>query len=382
MAYNLESLVQILEQFLNPDHDQPLWILDPDKKQQIESLLQKACFLKDFCENSSSAVTSDRLQSVESRIRDVAYNAEDVLESHLVKQLLSSQEGQSFTFSPPDLEEVIEDFDYAKEDLMAIIEGRQMDLKYRLMGRQPNLEIVPIVGMPGIGKTTLARSLYDDPSVISHFHIRAWVTTSQDYNVRDVLLCLLSCVNGKFTEEMREKKNEELGSYLLEHLGRRRYLIVLDDVWNIKFWDDLREYFGNHRNRSRIIVTTRNPDVADYISGSSLVHQLKVLKDDESWNLLQHKVFSPEETCPPQLESVGRKIAKDCGGLPIAIYVISGLLSEAERTQVFWEQVAEDLSSIVADEDEMILNVLSVLQLFALSSQTMSPLYERFPRRL
>ncbi|KAL0335566.1 UNVERIFIED_CONTAM: putative late blight resistance proteinR1A-10 [Sesamum radiatum] len=259
---------------LDPDHDdQPFWILDPNKKPQIESLLKKARFLKDFLETSSSALTGDRLQRVESRIRDAAYYAEDVLESHLVKQLLSSQEGQSFTSFPPDLEEVIEDFDYAKEEMMAIVEGREMHPKHRLMRRQPNLDVFVIVGMGGIGKTTLARNLYDDPSVISQFDIRAWVTISQDYSLREILLSLLHCVIGKHTRELLEKKNEELGSYLLEHLGRRRYLIVLDDIWDIKPWDDLREYFWNHKNGSRIIVTTRDQDVVDYI-GSKSVHEI------------------------------------------------------------------------------------------------------------
>ncbi|KAL0384881.1 UNVERIFIED_CONTAM: Disease resistance protein RPP13 [Sesamum radiatum] len=362
MAYNLEFLVQILEQFLHPDdHDQPLWILDPKKKPQIESLLQKARFLKDLLETSSSAVTGDRLQSVESRIRDVAYEAEDVLESHLVDQLLSSQEGQSFTSFPPDLdlEEVIEDFDYAKEEMMAIVQGREMHPKYRLMGPPPNLVVFAIVGVGGIGKTTLARNLYDDPSVISRFKIRAWVTISQDYNVREILLSLLHCVTGKLTRELLEKENEELGLFLWKHLERRRYLIVLDDVWDIRPWDDLRKYFWNHKVRSRIIVTTRYQYVADYM-GSRFVHQIHFLKDDESWELLKHKVFSPQKPCPPQLESVGRKIAKYCGGLPIAIQVISGILSQADRTEVFWEQVAEDLSLTEADDGEQILNVLSL----------------------
>ncbi|KAL0431052.1 UNVERIFIED_CONTAM: hypothetical protein Sradi_0731200 [Sesamum radiatum] len=123
MAYNLESLVQILEQFLHPaDHHQPLWVLDPNKKPQIESLLEKARFLKDFSKNSSSAVTSVYGESsLESRIRDAAHDAEDILESHLVDQILSCSEGESFIFSPPGLEKVIGELDSAKEEVKAII---------------------------------------------------------------------------------------------------------------------------------------------------------------------------------------------------------------------------------------------------------------------
>ncbi|KAK4427678.1 hypothetical protein Salat_1536800 [Sesamum alatum] len=123
MAYNLEPLVQILEQMLHSDHHQSLWTLDPNKRPQIESLLEKAFFLKDFYENSSSPVTSYRRQSVESRIRDATHDAEDILKSHMAEQILSSLEGESFTFSPPDLEKVIGELDSAKEDMMTIMDS-------------------------------------------------------------------------------------------------------------------------------------------------------------------------------------------------------------------------------------------------------------------
>ncbi|KAL0421980.1 UNVERIFIED_CONTAM: putative late blight resistance proteinR1B-14 [Sesamum latifolium] len=316
MAYNLESLVQILDQILNPDHHHPLRVLDSDKKQQIESLLQKARFLTDFSENYSSAVTSAVYgkQSLESRIRDAAHDAEDVLESHLVKQILSCWEGESFIFSPPDLEKVIEEVDAAKEEMMTIMDNNQkadtssaavsssrqepnpkniivgvgedlIELKDRLIG-QPSkaLQVIPIVGMGGIGKTTLARNLYDDPSVISHFDTRAWATISQDYNkqkLRDVLLSLLGCVIGKPDDEMLEETSDKLALRLYQALIGRRYLIVLDDMWDVKPWDDTRRFFPDENNGSRIIVTTRESNVANYTGSESSHHQMNLLKDDD-----------------------------------------------------------------------------------------------------
>ncbi|KAL2251229.1 UNVERIFIED_CONTAM: putative late blight resistance protein R1B-14 [Sesamum indicum] len=347
MAYNLESLVQILEQLL--DHQQPLWILDPNKKPRIESLLKKACFLKEFFEKSSSAATSYRLQSVESRIRDVAYKAEDVLESHLVDQLLSSPEGESFIFSPPDLdlEKVTGELDSAKEEMMAIMEGREMHLKYRLIGGKSELEVIPIVGMGGIGKTTLARNLYHDPSVISHFDVRIWATISQDYSEGGILNGLLRSVWVGHTFFLLSKKR--MVEELYKGLKRRRYLIVLDDIWNKKPWTVLRKCFPDDGTGSRIIVTTRLLEVADYIASGSSYHHMNPLKDDESWKLLHQKVFAPQETCPSELVSIGRNIAENCRGLPLAIDVVGGLLSQAERSQVFWEQVAKDISEAAAD---------------------------------
>ncbi|KAK4427723.1 Disease resistance protein RPP13 [Sesamum alatum] len=391
MAYNLESLVQILEQILHPHHHQP-WTLDPNKRPQIESLLEKARFLKDFSENSSAAVAGYGKQSLESRIRDVAHDAEDILESRLVEQILSSSEGESFMFSPPDLEKVIGELDSAKEEMMTIMDSNQIadssspsvsasqdpnpkniivgvgedliQLKDRLIG-QPSkaLQVIPIVGMGGIGKTTLARNLYDDLSVISHFDTRAWAIISQDYKkqkLRDVFLSLLGCVTGKPKGEMLSKTNDELALSLHQALIGRRYLIILDDMWDVKSWDDTRRFFPDENNGSQIIVTTRESSVADYTSSGSSYHQMNLLIDDESWNLLHQKVFAPEETCSPELEKFGKKIAKGCRGLPLAIHVVGGILSQAKTSQDFWEQVSDNVSSNVADTGEQVSNILSL----------------------
>ncbi|KAL0323261.1 UNVERIFIED_CONTAM: putative late blight resistance proteinR1B-14 [Sesamum angustifolium] len=393
MAYNIESLVQILQQILHSDHHHP-WALDPNKRPQIESLLQKSLFLRDFSDTSFSAVAHGYgKQSLESRIRDASHDAEDVLESHLVDQFLSCQEDESFVLSPPDLEKIIRELDSAKEEMMTMImssnpiadssspalSSRQgptpqdiivgvgedlIQLKDQLVG-QPSkvLQVIPIVGMGGIGKTTLARNLYDDPSVISHFDTHAWATISQDYNrqkLKDVLLSLLGCVIGKPNAEMLSRTDVDLALRLHQALMGRRYLIILDDMWDVKPWEDIKRSFPNKENGSRIIVTTRESSVADYTASGSSHHQVNLLKDDDSWNLLRQKVFAPEETCSPELEKVGKRIAKGCRGLPLAIHVIGGILSQAKRSEDFWEQVSDNVSSTIADKGEQFSNILSL----------------------
>ncbi|KAL0357369.1 UNVERIFIED_CONTAM: putative late blight resistance proteinR1B-8 [Sesamum calycinum] len=297
-------------------------------------------------------------------------------------------------FLPPDLEKVIEELDSAKEEMMmtimnssqtadssspAVSSSRQdpnpkniivgvgedlIQLKDRLTGQPSNaLQVIPIVGMGGIGKTTLAQNLYDDPFVISHFDTRAWVTISQDYNkqkLQHVLLSLLSCVIGKPKDEMLGMSNDQLALRLHQALKGRRYLIILDDMWDVKPWDDTSRFFPDENNGSRIIVTTRESSVADYTGSGSSHHQMNLLKDDESWNLLHQKVFAPEDTCSPELEKVGKKIAKDCRGLPLSIHVIGGILSQAKTSQDFWEQVSDNVSSTVADKGESFSNILSL----------------------
>ncbi|KAK4425893.1 putative disease resistance protein [Sesamum alatum] len=213
--------------------------------------------------------------------------------------------------------------------------------------------------MGGIGKTTLARNLYNDPLIVSHFDTRAWIVISQNYDVRAILLGLLDCIVGKLTDEMLQKNNSQLAVTLYKNLTGKRYLVVLDDIWSTKAWDNIRIFFPRNNDRSRIVLTTRELDVANYVDLSSSYHQMHLLTKSESWNLLHQKVFG-EDNCPHELENIGRRIASYCGGLPLAIHVIGGLLSEAKGRRDLWEHVANDVRAAIAEKDEQCSNILAL----------------------
>ncbi|KAG8379035.1 hypothetical protein BUALT_Bualt07G0046300 [Buddleja alternifolia] len=385
MAYTLESLIQILEQVLSSDHDK-IWILD--KKPDIESLLEKVNLLKGLLQNSSSSSPNNkRMEDLEGQLRDVVYKIEDILEILTVNQILPKYSDQSdlslvndrFRLSYEDLHEVVKEFDFIKEEMMKIMQDLQpssalpmvssrpepsaknivvgldediMQLKERLIGQRSKLQIIPIAGMGGSGKTTLARNLYNDSLVVYRFDIRAWVTISQRYNMRAVVLGLLECKkelgNGDGT---REKSDYELVEQLYKTLKSRRYLIVMDDMWDTKVWDDLRRYFPDDNNGSCIMLTTRDLNVAQYVDSLAPHHQMRFLGEDESWDLLRVKVF-PREHCSQELEKIGKKIARNCGGLPLALSVIGGVLSTIERSQSSWEQVLHNTMCFVTGDDD------------------------------
>ncbi|KAL2515227.1 Disease resistance RPP13-like protein 4 [Forsythia ovata] len=200
MAYAaLLSLKHLLEHTL--DHDCEYLILD--EKQQIESLLQKLCFLQDFLDQSPQK-SSETIDCLESQIRDAAYEAEDIIESHItdrVREESASKRGDIFTPFCHKLEEVIEEIGSIKkrvekikdendaQDLQARTElspdslkqpassGKSsmvgldddiMKIKEWLTGVLSNLETLSVVGMGGIGKTTLTRNVYDDGLSVSH----------------------------------------------------------------------------------------------------------------------------------------------------------------------------------------------------------------------
>ena len=260
MAYNLQSLITILQQILHPQ--QTHWTFDHNKP-QLQSLLHKAQSLIQILENSPHT----KAASLESQIRDVVYKTEDIIESQMLHQMLSNPESQILTFSTPDLQQLTQQLDSAlaflhdltpdllveceeksassssslrfKGDLVGVDEDL-LQLKDRLTNVERKLEIVPIVGMGGIGKSTLARNIYEDPCIVSHFDYRGWAAISQVPNMREILFSLLRGPSEKVSDELAGCGDYELRDILYKRLFERRYLIVLDDIWSTKVWDVIR----------------------------------------------------------------------------------------------------------------------------------------------
>nr|ABO93000.1 putative disease resistance protein [Solanum tuberosum] len=228
------------------------------------------------------------------------------------------------------------------------------NLRKKLLSRTKGQDVISIHGMPGLGKTTLANRLYSDRSVVSQFDFCAQCCVSQVYSCKDLLLSLLRDAIGEESER-RELPDNELADMLRKTLLPRRYLILVDDVWDNSAWDDLRGCFPDVNNRSRIILTTRHHEVAKYASVRSDPLHLRMFDEVESWKLLEKKVFG-EQSCPPLLKNIGLRIAKMCGQLPLSIVLVAGILSEMEKDVECWEQVANNLGSHIHNDSRAIVD--------------------------
>lgn len=232
------------------------------------------------------------------------------------------------------------------DEIIVGFEEELTRIKDQLTGGSKRLQVVSIVGMAGLGKTTLARKVYNDPLVLYHFYSCAWIFVSQEYRKRELLHRLLSSVM-QHTDGIDQMSEEELAQKLCKSLKGRRYLIVMDDIWDVRAWFDFKTCFPNDNNGSRILLTSRHGNVALLAKPNCPPLSLRFLTDDESWDLIQRKVFR-RETCPPQLMQIGKKIANKCQGLPLAIVLVAGILTNEEKSQERWKQVGETLYSHVA----------------------------------
>nr|XP_027060972.1 putative disease resistance protein RGA3 [Coffea arabica] len=224
-----------------------------------------------------------------------------------------------------------------------------------------DLPVISIVGMGGQGKTTLAQMVLKNDSVVKHFDKTIWVCVSDDFKVERLLNEMLQSLEGKSADTTN---TEALVRKLQENLKGKSCLLVLDDIWNedpLK-WDRMRICLlaiGGAPG-SKILATTRSDEVASAMQTSRL-HHLDILSDDHSWMLFEKLAFADGGARKTRdLVDVGRRILKKCGGVPLAIKVIGGLLY-SKKDALEWSKLEK--SEIWNESTDIAKRVMSALKL-------------------
>ena len=217
--------------------------------------------------------------------------------------------------------------------------------------------VVPIVGMGGIGKTTLAQFVFNDSRVNESFDLKAWVCVSENFDSFKILKTILEEVT--FSPCNIQSLNF-LQTTIREALMEKKFFLVLDDVWNENYndWDELLKVFKCGAKEIKIIVTTRSEKVASKIRTIPIHHCLKELSNDECWVLFAQHAFANRKPCEfPHLEATGKKIVEKCRGLPLVAKTIGGLL-RLNQNLTHWNKILKSHKWDLPDAKNNILLAL------------------------
>jgi disease resistance protein RPM1 len=241
---------------------------------------------------------------------------------------------------------------FIEEDEVVGIESTRDELISWLVGGVSKRSVISVVGMGGIGKTTLTKKVYENESVKGHFDCSVWITVSQSYNVSKILMSMIKQIyQAKDTAPGQVDMTDEITliSQLRKCLQQKRYVVVFDDVWKTEFWEIVKHALPYNDRGSRIIITTRSDliGVSCRESLSDQVHKLQPLSQDKAWELFCRKAFQTEfqRCCPRELVRMSMDIVKKCEGLPLAIVAIGGLLSTKEKVPLEWQKLLDSLNS-------------------------------------
>ncbi|KAH0976156.1 hypothetical protein GBA52_018055 [Prunus armeniaca] len=221
-----------------------------------------------------------------------------------------------------------------------------------------NFDVVAIVGMAGVGKTTLAAQVFNEIDATQQFRPTAWVCVSDDFNLERVTKQILEAVTSKRypTEDFNQVQQ-----YLHTELAGKKFLIVLDDVWgtcSYGLWMKLQSPFRDGAAGSKIIVTTRDAEVSKMMGAGTLVHNLEPMSNDVCFEVFeQHAFRNVNRDIPPNFESLKEKIVARCSGLPLAARTLGGLLLRKEMNE--WEEILNNKLWSLSNERD----ILPVLRL-------------------
>ncbi|CAI9786084.1 unnamed protein product [Fraxinus pennsylvanica] len=322
-------------------------------------------FLGELCSSLKNFIFTPK---VASEIRSIISRVRNIAEGHqrYCYKLSIQEQGSSSGFVDYSVNDCRGDALLLKEGELVGIEHHKQNLIRMLIEKDLGLKVISVVGMGGLGKTTLVKRLFDDSVVKKHFQNHAWLTVSRSFKIEDLLKDTIQQLFDEIKQPLPEgtgsMNSNRLKEIIREFLLGRRYVLVFDDVWSIPAWEAIKYALPNENHGSRIILTTRLINVASSscIETNGFVYELNPLSEEESWTLFCQKTFQGN-SCPHHLIEICSNILRKCGGLPLAIVAIGGLLATKNMSRVGeWEMLNHSLGPELEGNDalESMKNIL------------------------
>lgn len=241
-----------------------------------------------------------------------------------------------------------------EEDTIALLD--LLTTEGRASRGDDNIVVIAIGGIGGIGKTTLARNIYNHSTITDKFSKKIWLSVTQNVTETELLSSAIHQAQEGHCCHSPEISNTLLEPTLLDTVRDKKIFLVLDDMWSFAVWDNvLKAPFSHAARGSRVLITTRHHDVARAMNARYL-HHIDFFGPQDAWSLLKKQIVATErdkleiET----LKHIGLEILGRCGGLPLAIKVIGGLLRQRDMNIVEWERVLNNRAwSIVGMPEEL-----------------------------
>ncbi|KAK3429295.1 hypothetical protein EUGRSUZ_E00715, partial [Eucalyptus grandis] len=317
IAYDAEDVIE-----------QYIFRVAPKKGQNII----KAFFMAK-CTCVRAHVVGTEIEGLKSRISDIG----DKMQKYGIRPLDEDERKCARVLTPRQTYAHFEEEDFVgREDGIEVLVKELKDGKHR---------VVALWGMGGVGKTTLAKKVFNHDKLKNHFKGFAWACISQEYHTRDILERILVKLIPDPRERVAKMRNDELLETLYKTQKEKKCIVVLDDIWTKEVWDSLRAAFPVKDTRSKLLITTRNKEVAEYINAHCFLHELQCLSLKESWVLLKKRAFPEMKEITEDMKKLGDELLKKCEGLPLAIIVLGGLLAVNK-----WETVHRNINLYFRDK--------------------------------
>ncbi|KAL6653839.1 hypothetical protein ACP70R_008763 [Stipagrostis hirtigluma subsp. patula] len=216
-------------------------------------------------------------------------------------------------------------------------------LVQEMLAEEPAIKVVSIAGAGGIGKTTLARKIFNNKKIQVEFKKKIWLSVTEMYNAAKLLSSAIIQAGG----EPQGDDQQVLTQILAEILSTEKFLLVMDDVWTDGPWVHVLQspvvQAARNQTQSRVIITTRSRELVRHMNATYHLHHVKLMDDKDAWSLLKKQLQNvASESDLDQLENIGMEIVKRCDGLPLAVKAVGGVLKVKRPNERDWKGVLDD----------------------------------------